>query len=244
MPPAGPVAYPLPGSLVAGTFLERTSRFSAWVETGEGRRYVHVPNSGRLGELLVPGAAVYFRPHRGAERTTVGDLVLTRTDRDVLVSIDARIPPGLMEGWLTAGVMAEFAGWLPAAREPRYGAGRFDLRLQLAGVAEGPGSTCLVETKSVTLVTDGRARFPDAPTVRGSRHLEELSQAARAGLRAAVVFVIQRGDVARFRPNDETDPEFGRRLRQAVKAGVGVYAWRCQVTIGGIFPGGPVPIEL
>ncbi len=108
-------------------------------------------------------------------------------------------------------------------REPAYGAGRFDLELACGG------ERCLVETKSVTLVRDACALFPDAPTERGRRHLLELSHAAAAGLRAAVVFIVQRPDAERFAPHAAADPAFALALEHAAQAGVAIHAFRCHV---------------
>jgi sugar fermentation stimulation protein A len=141
-----------------------------------------------------------------------------------LVSIDSRVPGVAFSEAVRAGSIKAFAGYRTIRPEVRYGESRLDFLLT------GDGPPFLVEVKSVTLVVDGQARFPDAPTPRGARHLHELARAVSEGYRAAVVFVIQREDVSSFAPNDSTDPEFGEALRQAALAGVEVYPLRCLVT--------------
>lgn len=209
--------------LVPGRFVRRLNRFAATVKV-EGRSVeAHVPNSGRLHELFLPGAEVRLAPqHPSPTRRTAYDMALVRVGRQ-WVAMDARKPPAILLEALEAGRVAPFAGCRPVAREPVYGAGRFDLELACGG------QRCLVETKSVTLVVEGCALFPDAPTERGRRHLRELVSAVQAGLRAAVVFIVQRPDAGCFAPHVAADPAFARALRQAAQAGVAVHAYRCHV---------------
>lgn len=221
-----------------GTFLERLNRFAARVElVGRGGCRVFVPNSGRLGELLVPGARVILIPREGPGRLTAFDLSMVYHGK-TLVSVDARLPSRLVEVAVEAGLLPELAGYRELRREVRWGKSRLDFQL------EGPGGACLVEVKSVTLVRDGRACFPDAPTSRGTRHLEELAVARRKGCRAVVLFVVQRPDAGAFSPNDSTDPAFGRALREAVAAGVEAYAYTCRVTPRRVTLGRRIPVEL
>lgn len=218
-------------ALVEGRFIRRASRFSALVALDDRTAYVHVPNSGRLEELLVPKARVVIRPAPPTSgRKTEGDLLFVRLGRE-LVSVDAGRPPGILAAAIRAGQVPEFRGWTLAQREPGYGAGRFDLEL----VRDGPGGQrCFIETKSVTLVEAARALFPDAPTVRGVRHLQELQRARREGYRCAVAFLIQRSDARWFTPYTEADREFARELRVARDNGVEVYAYTCRVDLEGI----------
>jgi sugar fermentation stimulation protein A len=131
-----------------------------------------------------------------------------------------------------------FQGYDGCKREVRLGESRLDFRLS------GPAGVEWVEVKSVTLVEDGIARFPDAPTLRGARHVRELAAAARGGGKAAVVFVIQRSDAQGFVPHDEADAAFGVALREAAGAGVGVYAWTCEVSLREIAIARQIPVEL
>ena len=225
------------GPLVPGTFVRRENRFRALVEV-EGRvTAAHVPNSGRLWELFVPGRTVYLRPAAAAHRKTAFDLVLVRVG-DRLVSLDARLPPLLFAEALQQGRLAEFRGCRLAGREVALHGHRIDLVLAC------PAGHCWVETKSVTLVVGGTALFPDAVTARGRNHVEALRERVAAGERAAVVFVVQRDDAARFRPHDESDPAFGAALRRAAATGVEVYAYTCHVSDARIAIARPIPVVL
>ncbi len=197
----------------------------------------HLPNSGRLRELLVPGYRVWVAPRSGS-RKTVGDLQLVELPGGVLVSADARVPNRVfLEAW-AEGRLPEFRGFDRVTPEPRLSGGRLDFRF------DGPAGSAYIEVKSITLVEGGTGLFPDAPTDRGRRHLELLAAAARQGFGAFAVFVIQRPDAERFAPNDAVDPAFGRLLRQAAGLGVGVRAYRCAVTLTEIRIEGPVAICL
>ncbi|MCL4440795.1 MAG: DNA/RNA nuclease SfsA [Firmicutes bacterium] len=166
------------------------------------------------------------------------DLALVKY-RGRLVSVDARLPNVLVKEATDRGELAEFRDYMVVKNEVKYGNSRLDLLLGDIG-----GNQCYLEAKSVTLVENGIARFPDAPTERGSRHLEELARAAREGHRAAVVFVVQREDARIFSPNDVTDPRFGATLRRVTEAGVEVYAYICRVTCFETKIIGPIPVQL
>lgn len=211
--------------LVPATFVRRLNRFAALCRVDGSDMLAHVPNSGRLGELFVAGARCLLvqPPRLGAARKTSCDLALVRYQSE-WVCVDARLPARLFAEALERGIAAPFSGMRAARFEVTYGDSRLDLLLN------GPSGQCLVETKCVTLVRDGVALFPDAPTERGRRHLETLARAVQRGLRAAIVFVIQRQDAEAFSPNDATDPAFGDALRRATERGVEVYAYRCRVT--------------
>jgi len=220
--------------LVCGSFVQRDNRFRATVVVDGTEVAAHVPNSGRLGELLVAGQKVWLAPATHSRRKTKYDLKLVKLG-DVLVSIDARLPNPLFEEALVGGL----PGWPRfghIAREVRRGGSRLDFRLS------GPKGTCWVETKSVTLAKGGVALFPDAPTERGRRHLQELTDAVDSGEAAAVVFVIQRSDADCFRPHGEVDSAFVDALLSAVVAGVQVRAYRCQVKIDAIAIASEVPV--
>jgi sugar fermentation stimulation protein A len=157
-------------------------------------------------------------------RRTAYDLLLV-ANAGVLVSVDARLPNRLFAEAVAAGRLAPFAETASLESEVRHGGSRLDFRLQSAA---GP---CWVETKSVTLVEEGLALFPDAPTARGRRHLRELTAIARRGEHTAVVFVIQRPDATAFAPHIAADPAFGQALAEATAAGVKAHAFRCAVTL-------------
>lgn len=214
--------------LIPATFARRDNRFRVQVQIKGRVEAAHLPNSGRLGELLVPGHKVWLAPadaRRRSQRRTAYDLTLVEF-AGRLVSVDARLPGRLLAEALRHGQFAGFKDYTTVRREVRLGKSRLDFRLE----AESERPPCWIEVKSVTLVEKGTARFPDAPTTRGQRHLRELICAVEKGNRAAVAFVVQREDAERFAPHDQADPAFGHILRQAVRAGVEVYAWRCRVS--------------
>ena len=223
--------------LIPATFVKRDNRFRVTVRMEGHLVWAHLPNSGRLRELLVPGRRVLLVAAQAPGRLTAYDLLMVDLD-GTLVSIDARLPGRLLYESLQAGRLEEFAGYAEVRREVTYGQSRLDLVLE-----GGPGGgRCFIEAKSVTLVEDGVALFPDAPTQRGRRHLGELARARAEGHRAAVVFVVQRDDAISFSPHDEADPAFGRALREAAQAGVEVYAYKCRVSEGEITLNAPLPV--
>jgi sugar fermentation stimulation protein A len=230
------------GKLVAGTFLRRDNRFRVQVKIEGQREVAHLPNSGRLGELLVPGRHVWLSPvdlQTRPHRRTAFDLALVEYSGR-LVSVDARLPGKLIGRALEQGQLNGFERYAVVQREVRLGNSRIDYRLQ----TESNAPRCWIEVKSVTLVEDSTAMFPDAPTLRGQRHVRELMDAVKNGERAAIVFVVQRDDPKRFEPHDQADPEFARTLRKANMAGVEVYAWRCRVTRKAIDLAGTIPVAL
>jgi sugar fermentation stimulation protein A len=223
--------------LITGRFVRRDNRFRVTVEVEGEPVTAHLPNSGRLTELLTPRRACWLVEFDNPRRKTRFDLMLIEY-AGVLVSVDARLPNSLFAEALEAGWLEPFRGYTRFEREVRLGESRLDFRLR------GPADVCWVEVKSVTLVEDGVARFPDAPTARGTRHLGELTTAVRGRESAAVVFVIQRADARFFVPHDRADPAFGVAMREAANAGVGVYAWACEVSQQAIRIVGQVPVEL
>lgn len=224
--------------LVVGTFIRRLNRFAGRALVDGRDVPVHIPNSGRMTELLLEGAPVGLaRAPEGSQRKTDYDLVLVQHGEE-WVGVDSRAPTPLFLEAFAAGRLDPFRGYTEYEREVTWGESRFDVLLS------GPKGPCLVETKSVNLVEDGTAMFPDAPTVRGTRHVEELVKAYEEGLQTAVVFVIQRADAQRFTPYDEADPVFGRALRSAHKAGVKLYAYTCRVTLSSMELDEGVPVVL
>lgn len=228
--------------LIPAVLVRRDNRFRVQVRLRGETVPAHLPNSGRLGELLTPGRRVWLAPaapERVPHRRTAYDLALV-AHAGRLVSVDARLPPHLVAEALRQGRLTALGGYTDVQQEVRLGASRLDLRL-----TAGPGQPpCWMEVKSVTLVEDETALFPDAPTTRGQRHLRELIAAVERGERAAILFVIQRDDARRFAPHDQADPIFGKILRQAAQAGVEVHAWRCQVSLSEIRLSAPLPVML
>jgi sugar fermentation stimulation protein A len=221
--------------LVEGFFLERVNRFLARVEVDGREVGVHVANSGRMKELFVPGWRVLVRPVTGQNRKTKFDLVLVDMGF-ALASVDTRIPNTLVAEGVANGYLPQFTGYSELRREVTFGESRLDLMLG------GPNGKCYIEVKSVTLVDKGVGLFPDAPTLRGAKHLQTLESVLRTGHRAAVVFVIQRHDASAFATSDPSDPDLAAALRSAITAGVEVYAYTCEVTERNIRLDHPLPI--
>jgi sugar fermentation stimulation protein A len=224
-------------ALVTGRFVRRLNRFAALVEVQGREERVHVRNSGRLRELFTPGRPVLLDPAATRGRRTRFTLALVRLPAGY-VSADAHLPNALVAEGLGRQAIPGFRGHRILRREPAMGSNRADFLLVRGG------RECLLEVKSVTLVEGGMALFPDAPTVRGRIHLEQLIAARRRDLQAAILFVIQRSDATGFAPNREADPEFSRTLRKAAVAGVRIIAMTCRVDPRGVRLAGPVPVCL
>lgn len=224
--------------LIEARFVERLNRFAAVMEIDGEQARVHIANSGRLQELLTPDNVMYLTPaDPSSNRKTAYDLTLVRIG-DVLVSADARAPNALIAEALEDGYLEEFTGYETITREVKTHDSRLDLRLS------GPSGQCYVEAKSVTLVENGIALFPDAPTIRGTKHVRTLAALVAEGHRAAAVFVVQRADATALRPDAESDPEFHRALVQAVNSGVQVCAYTCLVSLSEIRIKESIPVLL
>ncbi len=223
--------------LVPGEFIRRDNRFRATVKIEEQEAWAHVANSGRLSELFIPGRKVWLSRAENPERKTAYDLRLVEYN-GVLVSVDARLPNPLFEEYLLSESSDVFKNIQDLKREVFLGDSRLDFRLEDSLGAHW------VETKSVTLVEQGVARFPDAPTARGRKHLHTLGEAAQKGVRASVVFIVQRPDAQAFSPHTEADPEFAEKLRQVSSLGVDIRAYICQVSFVKIFINDEIPCEI
>lgn len=222
-------------NVVPGRFLSRPNRFIAQVEIAGQEQTVHVKNTGRCKELLVPGAAVYLEGGADPKRKTAWDLIAVEKGAR-LINMDSQAPNRVFGEWVRAG---QFMPDVTLVRpEMKYGDSRFDFYVEAGEVRH------FVEVKGVTLEENGVVRFPDAPTQRGVKHLEELVRAREQGYESWVCFVIQMSDVTRFEPNDTTHPEFGQALRRASRAGVHVLALDCAVTPDSLTIGKSVPVCL
>ena len=230
-------ALPLPGPLVPGTFLERPNRFLTLVETNQGQVWSHLPDPGRLRELLIPGARVWLRPNQNPHRKTAFTTVLVEHDSH-LISVDSTLPNRLMEFCLKKKVIPELREWNLQRREHTLEGMRVDFLL------EKGSQKLLLEVKSVTLVEEGVAKFPDAVTSRGARHMRHLQASLNAHTRAAVFFVVQRDDAVAFSPQWERDPVFAEALVAAVRSGVQILAYNAQVTHNQIRLLHPLPVNL
>ena len=218
-----------------GRFLSRPNRFIAHVELDGRTEVVHVKNTGRCRELLIPGATVYLEKSDNPARKTQYDLIAVEKGT-LLVNMDAQAPNQVFREWVEAGNFQE--GLTLLRPETTWGDSRFDFYWE-AGERRG-----FVEVKGVTLEEDGHACFPDAPTERGVKHLNELTRCQADGYEAAVCFVLQMAGMKDFAPNDRTHPAFGDALRQAAQAGVRIMAQECIVTPDSLTIGAAVPVLL
>lgn len=223
-------------NMTSGIFLRRPNRFIAHVELGGREEICHVKNTGRCRELLVPGAKVWCQRCGDPARKTRYSLIAVQKGSRC-INMDSQVPNRVAAEWIRAGGL----GFTPALLLPEkaWGKSRFDFYLETAH-----GQAGYVEVKGVTLERDDRAFFPDAPTQRGTRHLQELTRAKKQGLLAFVVFVVQMENIRSFSPNDEQDPAFGTALRKAAESGVSIHAVGCRVTPERIEAAAPIPVEL
>ena len=210
--------------IVKAEFINRPNRFYSNVKLEGKEIKVHVPNTGRCKELLIPGCTVYLREENNPARKTPYDLIAVEKGHS-LVSIDSHIPNKDVEEALQKGKIEKLKGYKNILREKMFEKSRFDFKL-----SNDESDEYYLEIKGVTLEDKGYARFPDAPTERGARHLMELIEAKRRGYGAGVLFLIQLEKVYKFSPNDETDYKFGEALRAAKVAGVDIFAYNCLVT--------------
>lgn len=208
-------------NVTEGSFVERPNRFIAHVDIGDRREICHVKNTGRCRELLVPGAAVYLTKTDRTDRKTKYDLIGVRKG-DRLVNMDSQLPNAAAFEWIYG--QREAWGIACLKREVKHGSSRFDLWGK-----KTDGKEFFIEVKGVTLEEDGVVRFPDAPTERGIKHVEELAMCVGEGYGAAVLFVIQMDRVKWFEPNMVTHPAFGEALKKARDAGVQIRAVCCDV---------------
>ncbi len=229
--------------LVQARFLERPNRFVIRASLAEGGKTVtaHLADPGRLRELLLSGKRLWLRKADNPARKTRWSAVLVETpDGAGLISLDTMLPNRLIARALEIGALTEFAGWPERRREVSMGRSRIDFEL-----GRPDGQRLALEVKSVTLVENGIALFPDAVTARGCRHLQELAAiAADPHREAAVLFVVQRSDAQVVRPARDRDPAFAEALDRAHAAGVQLLARQCLVTTESMTLGKALPVEL
>lgn len=227
----------IPGPLRSARFISRPNRFLAVVELEGEPVEAHLPDPGRLKELLIPGATVWVRAATGPGRRTGFTLAMVQAASGELVSVVTTLPNQLVHEALEAGRIAELEGWRVEAREYTWGRSRFDFLL-----ARGSDRRMLLEVKSVTLVEHRRALFPDAVTARGARHVGELAEAKSEGLEATVLFVVQRRDATTVTAARSIDRKFADALDEARRSGVRVLGYRCEVTLEEAWITEPVPV--
>ena len=204
-------------NIARGAFIERLNRFVARVELNGGVETVHVKNTGRCRELLLPGAEVYLTAPGTPGRKTAYDLVAVRKNSGLLVNIDSQAPNAAAREWL------DLRGFDEIVPEYRFGDSRIDFFLKRGS------ERWLMEVKGCTLEAGGVGYFPDAPTERGVKHIRELIRAHAEGLDTALAFVIQMDGITEVRPNGETHPDFAAEFRKARAAGVRILFLPCHV---------------
>ena len=219
-------------NIIQGVFLSRPNRFIAKVNIDGAEHTVHVKNTGRCQELLVPGCTVYLEKSDNPARKTQYDLISVVKEKRV-INMDSQAPNAVFADW----VKQQYPDAV-IKREKTYKDSRFDCYI------ETETAKAFVEVKGVTLEQDGHVRFPDAPTDRGIKHLHGLMDAVANGYQAAAFFVIQMEDVKSFSPNYDTHPQFGQTLKEAQAAGVHILAYSCKVTPDTLEIDKPVPVIL
>lgn len=204
--------------ILEGKFIDRPNRFIAHVEVGGEVETVHVKNTGRCKELLLPGVNVILEVSSNPNRKTKYDLICVYKEGIGWVNMDSQAPNKVVAEWLKTKDFSYIKG------EYKYGKSRIDF------YCEKDDKKYLMEVKGVTLEYGGKAYFPDAPTERGVKHIEELAKAIDEGYECAIIFVIQMEGIDMVYPHDSTHPEFGEALRRAKKKGVKIYCLGCEVS--------------
>ena len=204
-------------NIICATFIKRPNRFIAEVEINGHKETVHVKNTGRCRELLLPGCEVWLTAPGTPDRKTKYDMVVVRKDTGILFNIDSQAPNKVVKEWL------ETRAYDRVIPEYAYGDSRIDFYM------ERGKEKFLMEVKGCTLEVDGIGYFPDAPTERGIKHIRELIKAKKAGYHAILAFVIQMDGVTEVRPNISTHKEFGQAMDAAKQAGVEILFLTCHV---------------
>lgn len=229
-------------NVIKGNFIDRPNRFIATVSVDNQEEKAHVKNTGRCRELLIPGEQVYLEDFEGrmGKRKMRYSLIGVRKG-NLLVNLDSQAPNQVVKEALNSGKLTlPGMGRLTLVKgEHKYGASRLDFYVE-----DEYGKQGFIEVKGCTLEQDGIARFPDAPTERGVRHIEELMGAADAGYQVYVIFVIQMKGITAFEPNDATHKAFGDTLRKAAENQVNILAYDCIVTENTLDLDQPIPVRL
>lgn len=220
-------------NIVTGTFLSRPNRFIANVDINGEAQVCHVKNTGRCKELLIEGARLYLQKNSNPARKTKYDLIAVQKG-NLLINMDSAAPNKAASEYLRK----QFGDTALIKPEKNYGDSRIDFYVETGT------EKWLIEVKGVTLEEQGRALFPDAPTERGVKHINELIKATAEGYRTCLLFIIQMKGPTSFSPNDLTHPAFGAALRNAAKQGVLIKAIDCIVTPGTMTPDKEVAVKL
>lgn len=223
-------------NIVTGQFKSRPNRFIAMVEIDGKIEKCHVKNTGRCRELLLPDVEVYLEKSGNPQRKTAYDLIGVKKG-ELLINMDSQAPNKAVKEWLEEEVYFKHVTFIKP--ECKYGNSRIDFYLETE-----EGRKIFIEVKGVTLEEEGIARFPDAPTERGIKHIQELQQAVAEGYEAYILFVIQMKEIRQFEPNDRTHQAFGDALREAKKHGVSILAYDCVVTRDSMRLDNPVKVQI
>jgi len=223
-------------NMVFGRFIKKINRFIAYVNIEGYSHQVHIMNTGRLGELLVEDAEVMLSHEPSKARKTEYDLRMVKKD-GIWISIDSQLPNKIVEEGIKLGLVEELKEYREITRESFYGKSRFDFRLQ-------GKDTCFVEVKGVTLERDGWGYFPDAPTDRGKKHIEEMIMAVKEGYRGVIMFLIQHPAINGLSPNKVMDEAFTNKLIFAKEQGVEILAYGCKVSLEEIIIDRKLPVDL
>lgn len=222
-------------NIVMGRFIKRLNRFVALCEIDGCEIYCHVKNTGRCGEILIEGAECFLEKSDNPERKYQYSLVTVRKG-DRLINIDSQAPNKAVGEFLSEGKL--FSDIAEIRAEKTFGKSRFDFYF------EHKNKKAFLEVKGVTLEKDGRVFFPDAPTERGTKHLNELCRCIEEGYEAYALFVVQMKNVGSFSPNEETDPAFASALRNAAENGVKILCYDCLVTENEMIIKDEIPVIL
>ena len=222
-------------NIAAGKFISRPNRFIANVEIDGEIQVVHVKNTGRCKELLLPGSTVYCEKSDNPNRKTAYDLVAVEKGK-LLINMDSQAPNVAFSEFIHDGSFKDGIEYI--ARERKYKNSRFDFYFKRKG------KEYFAEVKGVTLEDEGVVLFPDAPTERGVKHLTELEDAVKNGYGGCVVFVVQLKEAKYFTPNRKTHPEFADKLKEVQKAGVEIFAYTCNVTPNSISLLSQIPVVI
>jgi len=228
--------------LIQGTLIKRYKRFLADVELEDGSVVTaHSANTGSMTGCSTPGAKVWLSDSKSETRKYPLSWELVEADGGALTGINTGLANRLVQEAIENGTVKELQGYETIRTEVKYGHERSRIDVLLEDAKKG---LCYVEVKSVTLMVGGQARFPDAVSARGTKHLRELMAMVEAGHRAVIFYCIQRGDCETFAPADEIDPEYGTTLRQAILAGVEALAYKADVSSDEIKLQTKVPVQV
>lgn len=225
--------------LIQATILKRYKRFLADIDLGEKTIVAHVPNTGSMTSCWEPNWKCALSVSKNPDRKMPHTLELIHNGV-TWIGVNTGNANKLAKIWLTDGLIPDLAGYKTVVPEKKIGLSRVDFYLE----AHDHLPPCYVEVKNVTLKLADKAQFPDSVSERGQKHLKELMEIKKSGLRAAMLFVVQREDVAVFSPAESIDPEYARLLREAHKSGVEIFVYQCRMDLKELSLGSALPIEL